>query len=126
MLRNQTQKCLLHELVIGLDGSKVHRLKANDVPLLVYFDYEHGSSDGEDMPSLHNVVTTLAGETKLGGEDAELRLACGFCVDHLLTSQQSDKIEEEVLRLQAARYKESYEQGRIDAAENNKAERNAP
>jgi len=105
MLRNQVEKYEIDELVIGLTGG-LDRVLGNDVPVLVTFDYDAGSADGEDLPSLHNVVVRCAGETTLGDEDAELKLACGFNLNPYITDAQTDKIEETILARIAEREKE--------------------
>lgn len=126
MDRNQVQKYLIPEVTIKLmgdGGDAVCTLSGDDVPAIVTFDYDGGSSDGIDLPSLHNVVVRCSGGSTVGAHRLNMEIEDGFDLTPFLSSPQMDKIEEFVLARMAEQDRVEADENRKDAARRNHLDR---
>lgn len=126
MRTKEAEAYMLDELTINLCDKRdvcVHTAYAMNLPVLVQFEYEHGSVEEDNEPQIYNMQITSASGDTLGGERITVTPWAGCDLTGFLTHEQFSKVEGAMYDRMKARAQEESDAARIDEAEQQRQER---
>lgn len=109
----------LEEFKITMGDSERNRLDSacgTDVPVLVEFDFDHGSKSSDIEPQIYRMKVKVSGGATLRTERACITLWDGFDCTNYLTAAQETKVECEMYRRMSERAQAANDEARIDGA----------
>ena len=126
MRTKETEPYVIEQLTIQLcdeNRSAVTEVMARGLPVLVQFDYEHGSKDDDVEPQIYGLEVVSPAGCSLAGERISVTPWGGCDLTGFLTRSQFNAIEGAMYDRMSERAKEASDQSRIDTAEQQRQER---
>lgn len=126
MRTKETEPYVIEQLEIRLcdeDGNRVAEVQAQNLPVLVQFEYEWGNRDEDIEPQIYGLQVISPAGCTLAGECISVTPWGGCDLTGFLTRSQYNAIEGEMYRRMSERAKEANDQSRIDTAEQQRQER---